>query len=158
MHPSVATLTAVGEPGTFGSGPRSSGYISAAKSLVIGARVLAAAGADCAEAHGLVSGFAAETLLKSLLAHAGMDEKALRSGSMKHDLIELWKRAAARTPLSSAAPPDWIEKLNTFHDKPYVVRYMKGVNAYVLPRSTDVQSGLESLLQTVIQHVSSGAA
>jgi hypothetical protein len=159
MQPPVVSLTAIGGSGSFGSGPKWSGQLSAARSLIPGARALAANGQQYAEAHTLISGFVTEATLKALLLHAGADENELRSKSLGHNLVALWERAAAASSvLAGAAAPGWVKALNEFHDSPYVVRYMKGVNFYVCPRASEVQDGMEVLLEKVETSLSSGEA
>ncbi len=158
MQPPAASLAVVGGSGTFGSGPEWCGYLTAAQSLIAGAQALSASGQQYAEAHTLISGFVTEATLKALLVHAGADQKALRSRSTRHNLVALWGLAAAASPVLTGSAPDWVKALDEFHDHPYVARYMEGVASYVCPRTSEVQAGMEDLLEKAVASVSSGEA
>ena len=153
MSSSIASLNALGGSGDFGAGPPSRACLSAAKALMPGAGVLAAHSPACGEAHTLLAGFVVEGCLKAVLAHSSYDERKLRSGGHKHDLVALWKLAASASQFLPGVVPDWVDQLNVFHNAPYVLRYRTRVNAYSLPKIGDIQAGVETLLNEVCLHV-----
>jgi hypothetical protein len=129
-------------------------FLSAAVGLMRGAKVLAAAPPSESEwALALLSGQILECSLKAFLSKAGLTEKELTGISIRHNLTELWKQAAAKGLPVSPAPPDWIEALNRLHGSPYHLRYPMGLHGLVLPNAQQTISELAHLVDAVHRSV-----
>jgi hypothetical protein len=98
------------------------------------------------EAFVLVSGHAAECLLKAIATKSGAKTSVLKRQDTRHNLTELWNLAAEECSTLPTVVPAWLTQLDEFHDSPFVGRYMKGVHMYSLPAHKPVMYGLDTLL------------
>lgn len=98
------------------------------------------------EAFVLVSGHAAECLLKAIATKSGAKTSILRQRDTRHNLTELWRLAADECSTLPKGAPAWLTELDEFHDSPFVGRYMRGVNMYSLPAHKPIMQGLDTLL------------
>jgi len=72
---------------------------------------------------------------------------------VRHNLLELWARAAAKGLSITAIPPDWAQTLNRLHDRPHKLRYPMGLHGLVSPNAQQTTSELEHLIDTVRQTI-----
>jgi hypothetical protein len=149
MDPNSLSFSIRDAQDNFRPGATHALYLAAATALMRGATVLAAAPPDeSGWAFALVSGQILECSLKAFLLKAGVPEKELKKKEVRHNLSELWARAAGLSlPIGHA--PQWVDHLNGLHDFPYCLRYPEGLNALVLTDAHQTQSDLRNLINTV---------
>lgn len=128
-------------------------YFGAARSLLPGVRLLAAAGPEACVPLTLVAGQALEGLLKAYLSKRGTPESELKQHAVRHNLKELWQRAVRGGLPIPPAPPQWVECLSGLHDSPFHLRYPMGLNGLVLPGAQPMAAELEALLEVVRQNI-----
>jgi hypothetical protein len=149
MEPTTvsASISITEPPDCFGPGPVHDAYLATATGLMRGATVLAVAPpSESAWAFALVSGQVLECSLKAFLSKDGATEKDLRD--VGHNLSELWARAVKKR-LAIGDMPQWAERLNSLHDRPYYLRYPGGLNVLVLTDAQQTESELRNLIDTV---------
>ena len=81
-------------------------------------------------------------LLKSIVLKSGSNSRELRKQSVRHNLVELWRLATMECTQLQMETPAWVEALNTFHNDPYVSRYMRDVATYSLPPTEPALDGV----------------
>lgn len=152
MPPPSTTIHATIDGITAGPGPEWRHYLSAGRALLPGEAALASSLLTKDDAHTLITGFAAEALLKALLAFSGEHEKTLMKS---HNLESLWSKAADKNLLPTSTVPQWLAAVNVFHSKAnnYFIRYKTGGGAYSLPAKHEVHSGLAALAAVIAAHV-----
>jgi hypothetical protein len=121
-------------------------FLSAAKSMDIGIRILAQSLPEATLPLAILCGHASECGLKALLSHSGIKTNVLRSKSFGHNLVALWIAAASCANLQPSVPPAWIEQLGRVHGEPYILRYPIGVHGIVLPATQPMLAGTAELL------------
>ena len=123
-------------------------YFVAAR-LMPGVKHLGASKETCKESFTLLAGHAAECFLKAIASKPYDDPTvalpSLMGRDVRHNLQALWELASARCSMIEVTAPAWLSALDQFHDAPYVIRYMRGVNAYSLPPHKQVLTGLRRL-------------
>ena len=129
-------------------------YLGVAEQLLNGVDPLVAAGGPCAVPLAFVGGQVAECALKASLSNNG-DDTRLRNTDLRHILAELWKLAQSEGLPIDPKPPPWLERLSQLHERPYYIRYSKGVQGLVIPAPAEIQAGLKALVQTVGRHIKS---
>ena len=140
--PSVAINATLGSV-TFEPGPLWKLLLSAGAAFLPGEAALAATSLEKDDAHTLVAGFAAEALLKALLAFGGIREPELKK--LGHNLETMWSTCASKGLLRSSGVPAWVVAVNVFHNNPFFIRYKTGGGLYSLPHKTEVHVGLLEL-------------
>jgi len=126
----------------------SASYFAVAQELMKGVPSLAVS-PQALHALVFLSCHVVECSLKATLSADGLSEQVLKSNDLRHNLVELWRRAAANLPIPPS-PPDWVRWLSDLHDKPYPLRYMQGINGLTnLPDSQTLSAELPALLETV---------
>lgn len=123
-------------------------YLGVAQNLFPGVKAMANAKPIPAHALSLVAAHTLECLLKSFLSKDGSD-KELRKQSIRHNLFDLWVKAAGKGLPINIPPPAWVERLSQLHNHPYHLRYSEGVHGLVLPNSEAMVSDIEQLLELV---------
>ena len=66
-----------------------------------------------------------------------------------HNLSELWVRAANQGLPIGDTPPQWAERLNGLHGRPYYLRYPIGLNGLILPNAPQTTADLQNLIDSV---------
>jgi hypothetical protein len=79
---------------------------------------------------------------------AGLTEKELSGIRIRHNLSELWAKAA-NLGLPIGDMPQWAKTLNSLHEFPYHLRYPTRVNVLVFPNAHETESELWNLIDTV---------
>ena len=152
MPPPSTTIHATLDNVTVGPGPEWRHYLSAGRALLPSEAALASSLLPNDDAHTLVAGFAAEALLKALLAFSGENEKTLMRS---HNLESLWSKAVNKNLLPTSAVPQWLAAVNVFHSKANdcFIRYKTGGGSYSLPAKHEVNTGLAALAAVIAAHV-----
>jgi hypothetical protein len=89
-------------------------FLSAAKSMDIGIRILAQSLPEATLPLAILCGQASECGLKALLSHSGIKTNMLRSKSFGHNLVALWIAAASSANLQPSCPPPGLNSLGVF--------------------------------------------
>jgi hypothetical protein len=126
-------------------------YHGVAESLMHGVQLLASS-PHAIVAHAFLSAHIVECLLKAFLSKDGVSEKELGDSNLRHNLAELWRQAAARG--LGISPPAWAQWLSDLHDRPFHLRYAKGIHGVSnLPNPQTVSPELTTLLQKVRERI-----
>ncbi len=139
----------VASSATVSLGPESLGYISRARGLLQGVKVLAATSEDSTIACHFVAAWTLELLLKSYLSHAGLTKAQLKAAPLRHDLESLWEKASSHGLSISSIPPRWCQLLNGIHDTPYYSRYPTEAAGYIGPEPEALNTELELIFIAV---------
>jgi hypothetical protein len=151
MKSRIGSLQITLDPITVAPVTPAGAYLGIAQALLPGAKLLATGTPTSAIALTLVSGHLLECSLKAFLSSRGVTEAELKKPSLRHNVSELWRRAAALgLPIASAPPPS-VECLNGLHDAPFHLRYPMGFHGLVLPGTEPMLSQLEAVLLLVQQ-------
>jgi hypothetical protein len=127
-------------------------YLAVAEAVVPSLQVLRES--NLSEVPGaLLAGHVLECLLKAVLAHNGVADAELKGAALRHDIGQLWQRAAQYLPNVATNAPDWAQVLGELHKAPYRLRYPVGVNGLVLPPPEQVAQELSELDRTVREHI-----
>jgi hypothetical protein len=117
----------------MGQPESSRGYISAARDFIAGAEVLSKAGGKVDVAGAFLLAQALECALKAYLVTQGITAETLSKRPYHHNLVKLWEEAAGTGLAILAQTPQWCQRLNETHDKPYILRYRSGVHGFAIP-------------------------
>lgn len=97
----------------------------------------------------LLAAHTLECVLKAYLSKALGSDELLKQRALRHNLVALWKLAAASGLPVAPEPPDWAACLGGLHDSPYYLRYSTGVHGIVSPAPQPMTTELRSLLDAV---------
>jgi hypothetical protein len=121
-------------------------FLSVAKSMDIGVRILAESLPEATLPLVFLCGHITECGLKALLSHSGVPTDSLRKNPLGHNLVGLWQKAASCVNLQPSLPPAWTEQLAQVYGGPYVLKYPIGVHGIVLPTIQPMLDGTAELL------------
>jgi hypothetical protein len=123
-------------------------YLTVASSLMPGMQALDANDGNTHAAHALLCCHALECVLKAYLSHTPTAD-LLQRPDIRHNLNRLWQLSAETGLSIQADPPVWVQQLDFLHDKPYYLRYAKGVVGVAMPPPEPARSELARLLSVV---------
>lgn len=126
-------------------------YFGAAKSFLSGAVALVDA-PNCALSLAFLAAQSAECGLKAYLSRNGDDSRLIKP-KIRHNLVLLWSEAQQEGLSVAAVPPPWLLALSQLHDRPYYLRYSKGIGAIVTPASEATVFGLSALIEQISQQL-----
>lgn len=149
----TANLSATLEPVTLAQVTDRAAYIGVANQLISGVELLGKDTNAAPIALTMLAAHAAECLLKAVLAVDSATETDLRNGRDRHNLKALWGRAVKQGLAVTATPPEWIDRLSYLHDRPFFLRYSRGVQGLALLNMSDMIAGLVALRDTVRQNL-----
>jgi hypothetical protein len=123
-------------------------YLGVARQLAPGVALLAQAGAPLAIPLCLLAAHEAECLLKAYLSRGGSDSKVMMP-DVRHNLEKLWSMAVSEGLSLSMPPPPWLQCLGLLHNRPFHLRYSKGVHGIAMPGNAEIASGTAELMAIV---------
>jgi hypothetical protein len=148
MQPIVGTVAISEQSDTVAPVPLPSAYFGVAQGLMPGAIALAASPPQTAMASTFVCAHILECLLKAYLSKTRGSDDTLKDPSVRHDLLRLWSEAVA-DGLGVGAAPAWVQTLSSLHNRPFALRYSKGLHSLVLPAVEAMASDIAALLEKV---------
>lgn len=124
-------------------------FLESARQFYYGGEKLNEGGSNkTAIACAFLCGFATECVLKAYLSHVGVTIQTLKD--IGHDLNTLWEKAVGKgLKVVDKTPPAWCAALSQLHNRPFHLRYPRGLNEMNLPAPEEMISGLKDVIDAV---------
>ena len=124
-------------------------YLSVARSLIRGLDCFPEESHPSNTAHIFLCCHISECVLKAFISYSYGNDTRLSEPNLRHNLTALWRLAAERGLGIDAEEPEWLEQLDFLHNRPFYIRYQKGIGNFAVPSPQPARSEIKRIFAIV---------